>query len=75
MKYIALHTGAPTVHWEDNKIWISVVEATIVTPRGKHIDILVCFLQEQFDNALFLTKYEKSSVIQVDIAPNHVQVK
>ena len=67
MKALALHTGAPIVHWEDNTIFISSVVDKIVTPRVKHIDILVCFLQEQFDNALFLTKYEKSSVIQVDI--------
>ena len=63
MEYLSLHTGAPIVHWEDNTNCISVVEAKIVTPRVKHIDIPVCFLQEQFDNCLFITKYEKSSVM------------
>ena len=38
MEALALHTGAPTVHWEDNTSCISVVEAKIVTPIVKHID-------------------------------------
>ena len=49
MEALALHTVAPTVHWEDNTSCIYVVESKIVTPRVKHIDILVCFIQEQFD--------------------------
>ena len=48
MEDLALHTGAPTVHWEDNISCIYVVEDKIVTPRIKHIDILVCFLQKKF---------------------------
>ena len=44
MESFALHTVAPTVHWEDNKGCISVVEAKMVTPRVKHSDIPVCFL-------------------------------
>ena len=45
MEALALHIGAPTIHWEDNTSYISVVEAKIVTPIVKHIDIPVCFLQ------------------------------
>ena len=41
MEDLALHTGAPTVHWEDRKIYISIVEDKIVTPRVKNIDITV----------------------------------
>ena len=67
MEALALHTGAPTVHWEDNTTCISVFEAKRVTPIFKHIDILICFIQEQFDNGLFLPKYEKSSVITADM--------
>ena len=67
MKALALHTGAPTVHWEDNTSFISVVEAKRVTPRVKHIDITVCFLQEQFDNGLFLPKCENSSIMPADM--------
>ena len=63
MEALEIYTGAPTVHWEDSTSCISVVEAKIVTPRVKHIDIKVCFLQEQFDNGLFLPKYDKSSVV------------
>ena len=54
MEALALYTGAPTVHWEDNISCISVVEAKRVTPRVKHIDTQVCFLQEQFGNGLSL---------------------
>ena len=52
---------------EDNTSCISVVEAKIVTPIAKHIDILVSCLQEKFDNGIFVPKYEKSSVIPVDM--------
>ena len=67
MEDLALYTSAPTVHWEDKTNCISVVEDKNVTLRVKHIDITVCFLQEQFDNGLFLTKYEKSSVMPADM--------
>ena len=67
LEALALYTGAPTVHWEDNTSCISFVEAKIVTPIVKHIDIPVCFLQEKFDNGLFLPKYEKSSVMPSDM--------
>ena len=67
MEALALHTGAPTVHWEDNTIFISVVEYKSVAPRFKHIDIYVFFLQEQFDNDIFVPKYEKSSFMAEDM--------
>ena len=67
MEALALHTGANTVHWEDNTSCIYVVEAKIVTPRVKQIDIPVYFLQEYFDNGLFLPKYENSSVMLADM--------
>ena len=63
MEYLALQRGEPTVHREDTTSCIYVVEAKIVIPSAKHIDIPVYFLQEQFDNGLFLPKYEKSSVM------------
>ena len=34
---------------------------------SKHIDIPVCFLQEQFDNGILLPKYDKSSVMPADM--------
>ena len=46
---------------------MSVVEAKIVTPRVKHIDIPVFFLKEKFDNGLFLQKYKNSSVMPEDM--------
>ena len=67
MEALALHTGAPTVNWEDNTSFISVVEAKRVTPIVKNIHIPVCFIQEQSGNCLFLPKYEKSSVMLADM--------
>ena len=67
MEALALYTVSTTVHWEYNTSCISVVEAKRVTPRVKHVDITVCFLQEQFDNGLFLPKYENSSVMPADM--------
>ena len=66
MEALALHTGVPTVHWEDNTSYISVFDAKRVTPSVKHIDILVYFLQEKFENGLFLPKYENFSVMPED---------
>ena len=45
MEDLALHPSALTVHWEYNTSCISVVEAKIVIPIVKHIDVPVCFLQ------------------------------
>ena len=67
MEALALHTGAPSVNWEDKTIFIYVVETKRVTPIVKQIDIPVCFLQIFFDDSIFVPKYEKSSVILADI--------
>ena len=67
MEALALHIGAHKVHWEDNTSFISVIEAKIVTPRVKQIYIAVCFIQNKFDNSLFIPKYEKSSVVPADM--------
>ena len=67
IKSLVYHAGAPKLHWEDNTSCISVVKDRIVTPRFKHIDMPVCFLQEQFDNGLFIPKYDNYSVIPEDM--------
>ena len=67
MEALAFRTSAPTVHCEDRTRCIYVIEAKTVTPIVLKIDIPVCFLQEHFDNGLFITKYEKSSVILADM--------
>ena len=67
MEYLALHTGEPKVHWEDNTNCIYVVESKKVTPIVKHIETTACFLQEQFENGLFIPKYYKSSVMLEDM--------
>ena len=63
MEAYSLHTGAITLHWEDITSFISIVEAKRVTTRAKNIEINVYFLQEQFDNSIFVPKYQKSSVM------------
>ena len=45
MEALALHTDEPTVRWEYNTRYMSIVEDEIVPTRVKHIDITVCFLQ------------------------------
>ena len=67
MEALALHTGTPTVHWEEKISCIYVVEGKIFTPRVEHIGIPAHFLQEQFDHGLFVPKYHKSSVILADM--------
>ena len=67
MEDFALHTGSPTVHWEVNTSFVYFVEAKIVTPRVKHVDIPIYFLQEIFDNGLFFPIYEKSSSMLTDM--------
>ena len=44
-----------------------MVEYKIVTPRSKHIYISVCLLRDQFDNGVFVTKYDNYSVISADM--------
>ena len=56
MEALELQTGTSTVHWEENTSFISAVEAKIVTPRVKHIDITVCFLQEKNGQWSFYSK-------------------
>ena len=46
---------------------MSVVESRIFSHRVKHIDINVYFLQEQFENGIFVPKYAKSSVMPIDM--------
>ena len=52
MEDLSLHTAVPTFHWEDVISRICVVEAKIVTPRVKYIEIPACFLQEKVENSV-----------------------
>ena len=67
MEALALYTGAPTVHWEDKICCISVIESTRVTHRVKKINITVSFLQDKFDNGIFVPKHEKPSDMPEDM--------
>ena len=68
MEALSLHTGAAAENWDDNTSFISVVEDKRVAHRFKHIiDIPVYLIQEQFDNGLFLLKYENFSFMPADM--------
>ena len=68
MEALALQTGAPTVRWEYNTSCISVVESKwLLLGSLKNVHIPVCFLQQQIYNGIFLPKYEKYSVMLVDM--------
>ena len=75
MEALEIHTGVPTVYCEDNASFIYVVEAQRVTPRVKHIDIPVCFLQEQFDNGPFFQNMRNLVSCRHMCVPNHVKVQ
>ena len=55
METLALHTGAPTVHWKYNTSYIYVFKSGIVTPVVKHIYIPLCFLKNVL-TMVFFTK-------------------
>ena len=74
MEALALHTGAPTVHWEDKTSCISVVEAKRVTPRVKQIGIPVFFLQDHFIMVSFFQNMRISVSCRQICAQNHVKV-
>ena len=57
MEALSLHTVAPTIHWEENTSFIYVVEANIVTLLVENMANPVCFILEQSENGLFITKY------------------
>ena len=76
MEALALYTGAPTVHWEDNTSCIYVVEAKRVTPR----ELNTLILQSVFYNRnLTMVSFFQNMRIPVSCrqicAPNHVQVQ
>ena len=63
MEALAPHTVAPKVHLEDNTSCLYAVEGKRGTPRAKHIEIPVCFLPEQYENGIFVPKYDKSNIM------------
>ena len=74
MESISLRTEVPTVYWEDNKMYISVVEAKIVTIIFQDINITVCFLYYQYGSGVFIHKYDKSAIIPDYMCKIPVQV-
>ena len=75
MEALALHTGVPKVHWEDNTHCIYVIEDKIVSTRVKHIDITVCFIQEKFYDGIFPPNMRSLVSHHKICAPTYVQVQ
>ena len=67
MDSIELQTEAPTVHREDSTSCIYVVEAKRVTHRFMNIESKLFFLQEKYDNGLFIPKYDKYTIMPDDM--------
>ena len=74
MEDLALHTGAPTVYWEDNTSCISIVESKIVLPIVKHIDILSILYNRNLTMVSFFQNMKSQVSFRKICAQNHVQV-
>ena len=75
MEDLALYTGAPTLHWEDNASSISVIEDKIFTQKVKHIHITVYLYKKNLKIvSLFQNMRSIVSCRQI-CAPNHVQIQ
>ena len=75
MEALELHTVAPTLDWEDTTSCLYVVEAKIVTPIVKHIDIPVFLYNSNLTMvSLFQNMRSLVSLRQI-CAPNHAQVQ
>ena len=74
MESLELHTGASTEHWEYNTTLSYVLEAKIVTPRVKHIEITVCFLQEKLTMVSISQDMRSLLPLRQIIAPNHDKI-
>ena len=75
MEALSLLPTAPTVYWEENTSHIYVVETKIVSPRTKHIDTPICFLQEKLTMFSLLQNMRILVSCQKICAPNHVDVQ
>ena len=75
MESLALHTGTPTVHWDDNTSCIYVVEVKIVTPGVKHIDIHVCIIKNKLTMVSLFQNMRSLVLFRHICAPNHVKVQ
>ena len=59
MEYPGTQIGDLTVHYEDNKIFISVVKDRLIMVRVKHIYTPVLFSQQHHGIGAYTPKYEK----------------
>ena len=57
------------------QVVFSVVEAKIVTPRDKHVEILVCFLQENLTMVSLFQNMRSLVSCPHICAPNYVEAQ
>ena len=74
MGLLAIHTSAPTIHWEENTSFIYVVESRIITPIFKHIEIPVCFLKFVLIMVSLFQNMRSIMLCWKICAPNHVHI-
>ena len=67
MEALALHTGAPKVHWEDNFFIFLLLRLKELLLELNTLIFQSIFYKINLTNGLFLPKYEKSSVMPADV--------
>ena len=75
MEALSLHTGEPTVHWEDNASFICGVEDKVITPKVKHIDVSVFFYTKNLIVVILLSNTRSLVSFWQICSPNHFQVQ
>ena len=63
MKSLGIHTGASTVHQEDTKSFIYVVEDKKFTPRVNTLTVMSDFYKKILTNGLVIPKYDNPNVM------------
>ena len=76
METLALHTGAPTINWEENTSCISVFKAKRVTPLVlKNWTFLSIFYNNNLTMVYLFQNMRSLVSCRQIFAPNHVQIQ
>ena len=75
MENLALQTGAPTVHWEDNTGCVSIVEAKKLLLELKTFMLLSIFYKRNLKMVSFFQNMRGPVPCRNICAQNHVQVQ
>ena len=75
MEALAIHTGAPEVHWEDNISYIYVVESKDLLLELKKFISLSVFYNKNLTMVSLLKNMRSIVSLRQTCAPKHVQVQ